>query len=280
MADNTYNIFSSNGKEYIIDENTTNRETSLTFIGHGMPDYGEDQNTNFLHLLENFSSDKEPENPISGQLWYKLDDLGNELFIYENKEKGWIKIPCIVSNDSDELHKTGDIKYDDVNHELYVYDETLESKWNKIGPDNRKEIIKSLIPTITKEDYKFRVVLSKRDYFYNDIAVSGNEGSTGNLNMIKMTALAKEYSSSTTTPRSCGWIYTFLVRSVKQISGAYNVSIIGEPNYELIGKTDNTYWNIEISEDESNIYVDLLNYDKLNSNDELDFSCYFDVIRI
>lgn len=308
MSNNTYNIYSTNGeKQFIVDENTTNTETSITLIGHGMPDYGEEQNTNFIHLLENFASNEEPKNPIIGQLWYKTDVEGNELYICvatnfvsdsadssindsiesglitPKPHKKWVKIPLITFNDKAK-HKSGDLKYDEREHTLYVYDGTKTvNGWNKIGPDNKVEHKTIFLPTTDKMDGKRRIILVKKDNFYDSLAISGNTSSTGNLNMIKMTVLAKEFSTSNEEQRSCGWIFTFMVRGIKSLrssTNAYKVSIVGKPNYELIGKTENTNWTVEIDEDDNNIYIDLLNYDKLESSSDVDFSCYFDIIRI
>lgn len=49
---------------------TDTTSTDLTFVGRGVANYGESQQTNFLRLLENFSSVNEPANPIIGQIWY------------------------------------------------------------------------------------------------------------------------------------------------------------------------------------------------------------------
>ena len=46
-----------------------NTSTSLTFVGRGLPSYGQYQQTNFLQLLENFASYTSPNAPVVGQLW-------------------------------------------------------------------------------------------------------------------------------------------------------------------------------------------------------------------
>ena len=49
-------------------ENTT--ATSLTLLGAGFPSYGEQQNENFVYLLENFANTAPPNFSIPGQLWF------------------------------------------------------------------------------------------------------------------------------------------------------------------------------------------------------------------
>lgn len=285
MMDNTYTIFSCGGKEYVVDENTTNMDTSLSLIGHGLPDYGEEQNTNFLHLLENFASKEEPRNPIVGQLWYMLSDTGNELRICVNADTNdsrWIKISTLF-NDESNNHKTGDMKYDTTTHSLYVFDENLNNGlggWNNIGPDNSKNKMK-MSSNFIIDGEKIYTQLSK-DIFKDDIDLNDN-GSVGNLNMIKMTIMVKECSKVIPLQsRSCGWIYTFLLRSIKNTSGTYTVNIVGTPSYELIGRSNNTDgWKITIDDSDKN-YININFVDEYNTNASsiIDASCYYDIIRM
>lgn len=303
MADNTYNIYNTDGtKTYIVDENTTNKETSVTLIGHGMPDYGEDQNTNFIHLLENFSSNDEPVNPVIGQLWYKKNNEGNELYIcvatnfvsdtadstvndaIENglitpkPPKKWVKIPFITFDDKAK-HKSGDLKYDELEHALYVYDDTKDyKKWNKIGPDVKTYAYQEMLQSTVEPNGP--CVRLKREDFCIDTDIFNTGTSTGTLAMVKMTVLAKECGNSELTTRSCGWIYTFMVRSIKRSSG-YSLSIIGNPSYELIARTNNTDWYINIEkpeEDSGDIRVELRDYD--GDVSKMNFSCYCEITRI
>jgi len=54
---------------------STNTTTDLTFVGRGVPNFGEVHQNNFLHLLENFASPiaNAPTKPVEGQLWYNTD---------------------------------------------------------------------------------------------------------------------------------------------------------------------------------------------------------------
>ena len=53
-------------------ENTT--ATSLTLLGAGFPSYGEQQNENFVYLLENFANVTPPNYSVPGQLWFNTSD--------------------------------------------------------------------------------------------------------------------------------------------------------------------------------------------------------------
>ena len=55
-------------------EGTVNTQTSLNLIGQNYKNYGQLIAENFVHILENFSRDTAPSNPLVGQLWYKPTD--------------------------------------------------------------------------------------------------------------------------------------------------------------------------------------------------------------
>ncbi len=84
--------------------------TSLTFNGAAALNYGERQQENLLHLLENFASDVAPANPTIGQQWY--DSTNDVLKTYT--VTGWstdINIEGGVISFKDPQHPTPDTKY-------------------------------------------------------------------------------------------------------------------------------------------------------------------------
>ena len=54
----------------ILDSNST----SLKLIGRNSSNFGDAQNENFLHLLQNFAGTTAPSSPLRGQLYYDTDD--------------------------------------------------------------------------------------------------------------------------------------------------------------------------------------------------------------
>jgi hypothetical protein len=88
-----YTIFKSNGTDdvFIPDASTgtgiNNVSTSLKLVGRGYANYGQAFAENFLHLLENFASPSQPNNPTEGQLWYQTEVGGdtnvNQLMIFD-----------------------------------------------------------------------------------------------------------------------------------------------------------------------------------------------------
>ena len=58
----------------IVDGTIDQTATDLTLIGKNSSNYGEFFNENLVHLLENFASTSQPNNPIAGQLWFDTSE--------------------------------------------------------------------------------------------------------------------------------------------------------------------------------------------------------------
>ena len=67
-----------------VEDGTIDSTTNLRFIGKNYAGYGEIQNENFLHLLENFASGSQPSRQISGQIWF--DTSNSKLKFYNGKK--------------------------------------------------------------------------------------------------------------------------------------------------------------------------------------------------
>jgi hypothetical protein len=95
-----------------INDGAKDNSTSLTLIGKNTTGYGIDLNNNFYKLLENFAHDSEPDNPISGQLWY--DKSANTLKVYGgNVTVGWKNIGTVTAQSTTPLNPViGDTWFD------------------------------------------------------------------------------------------------------------------------------------------------------------------------
>ena len=103
---------------------------SLALPGRNLSGYGAYQNTDLVHLLENFSNGTSPTAPLVGQLWW---DTAGYLKVYTGTTSGW-KTIGILFNDAAEPtigNIAGNQWWDSTNNQLKVWD---GSDWALIGP--------------------------------------------------------------------------------------------------------------------------------------------------
>jgi hypothetical protein len=74
-----YQIDRFNGTVFSVvpDQTVDTTSSDLKLIGRNYAGYGEVQNENFLHLLENFRNTTAPRKPVIGQLWF--DETNNKI---------------------------------------------------------------------------------------------------------------------------------------------------------------------------------------------------------
>jgi len=90
-----YTITKSNGTTLVtIQDGTVNTSsTSIGLIGKNFSGYGQIQDTNFVKLLENFSSDTPPPNPLQGQTWYHRSAATLKVCPYDGAPSGaWVAV--------------------------------------------------------------------------------------------------------------------------------------------------------------------------------------------
>lgn len=117
---------------------------SVTLIGKNYVGYGTIYNDNLVHLLENFSSDDPPTNPLDGQLWW--DKSGN-LKVYTGSVTGFKTISTIITTATEPANGiTGQSYWNSTTNQLFVYD---GSQWVLIGPLNEQGTTGLLTDTIT-----------------------------------------------------------------------------------------------------------------------------------
>jgi len=111
-------------------DNTTSTDTSLTFPGRNITNYGQIIAENFLNLLENFAGSISPNNPVEGQLWY--DSQENILKIFDNVS--WRAASSIQKSASEpnvDDSNIGELWVDTTNQQLRLY---TGNRWILIGP--------------------------------------------------------------------------------------------------------------------------------------------------
>jgi hypothetical protein len=126
-----YTIDKYNGTTIaVVEDGTIDTTLDIKLIGKNYAGYGEVQNENFVHLLENFAGANQPPRPISGQLWY--DTANKKLKFYDSTTARWKTTggaevsPTIPAGLS-----AGDFWYDSANKQVYISD---GSNFILVGP--------------------------------------------------------------------------------------------------------------------------------------------------
>lgn len=103
----------------IVDGTLDQLSTNLTLIGKNASSYGESINENFVRLLENFSSDIAPTNPICGQLWFDITE--SRLKVYDGTAFRLSGSTIVAPSMPSSIAK-GDIWIDSKNKQMYFND--------------------------------------------------------------------------------------------------------------------------------------------------------------
>ena len=143
----SYRINRSNGSILadLVDGSIDESSTDITLVGKSYTGYGEVFNENFVHMLENFSNIRPPQNPMIGQLWWNLS-IG-QLEAYNGES--WITIGKSFVQDSVPDHVKGDFWFNTRTDQLFINDGDDD---RLIGPVYTKEQGLSGFKTVTELD--------------------------------------------------------------------------------------------------------------------------------
>ena len=119
-----YSIDKYNGTTIaVVEDGTIDSTLDIKMIGKNYAGYGEVQNENFVHMLENFAGTSAPPRPISGQIWY--DAATRKIKFYDASTARWkIAGGAEVATSAPAGLAQGDFWYDSGNKQIYVYDGT------------------------------------------------------------------------------------------------------------------------------------------------------------
>jgi hypothetical protein len=113
-----------------LEDGALDTSTSIGLLGRNYTGYGEVQNENFLHLLENFSSPGSPVRPITGQTWY--DSSTNVLNVYNGQR--WERIGSATSSITAPTNPAlGSFWFKTPDNVMYIWN---GSSWSFIGPES------------------------------------------------------------------------------------------------------------------------------------------------
>ena len=119
----------------VVADQTINTQTDVTFVGKNYSGYGPLIAENFLHLLENFASPSQPNNPVQGQLWFDNTSGVSQLKVnIDGTSNGWqaagnVRKATAAPEISNSIQ--GDLWVDTVNQQLNLY---TGSQWLLVGP--------------------------------------------------------------------------------------------------------------------------------------------------
>lgn len=133
-----YIINKTNGEPLLtLNDGTLNTTTSVGLLGKNYVGYGETQNENFIHLLENFANASAPARPLEGQSWYNTSS--KTLSIYTGAT--WVPVNSAIVSESEPASLTGEnssaigngvIWFKTSTKQLFLYN---NGTWNLIGPN-------------------------------------------------------------------------------------------------------------------------------------------------
>lgn len=92
----------------VLDPKAVSSSTTLLLYGKSNEDYGARIQENMVHLLENFSSDREPYYAIDGQLWHKRDGATGRLYVFDVRKHTIIQNQAPNDNKANFLTVAGD----------------------------------------------------------------------------------------------------------------------------------------------------------------------------
>jgi hypothetical protein len=125
-----------------VQDGTINNTTDIRFVGRNFAGFGEIQNENLLHLMENFSGLNPPPRALSGQLWY--DNGLQKLKFYDGTK--WRATGGAETQPEEPTGLTeGDFWWDNSNDQLYAFNGV---NFVLIGPQNAGEGVTQLISAV------------------------------------------------------------------------------------------------------------------------------------
>ncbi len=130
-----------------VEDGTIDQSTTLKLVGKNYAGYGEIQNENFVHLMENFSSANSPANPLSGQIWF--DSAVRKLKFYDGS-KFRTTGGAEVSTTQPVGLTTGDFWWDSDNSQLYA--QNADGGFVLIGPQSIGDTVSAMVTAQVRDN--------------------------------------------------------------------------------------------------------------------------------
>jgi len=114
-----------------VEDGTVDDTTEIKLIGKNYAGYGEQQNENFLFLLENFSGTNAPTKALTGMLWY--DATSERIRVYDGTQYKTVSGAEVSANQPTGLSE-GDLWWNTTTNQLYA--KNANDEYNLIGPQS------------------------------------------------------------------------------------------------------------------------------------------------
>ena len=135
-----YQVDKFNGAFFVsVEDGTIDTTSDLRFVGKNYAGYGEVQNENFLHLLENFSNTTAPPKVVTGQIWF---DSANKKLKFYDGSRFKLAGGAEVSTTAPSGLSTGDFWWDSAAKQLYAWTGT---EFALIGPEASPDLGSSIV---------------------------------------------------------------------------------------------------------------------------------------
>ena len=142
-----YQVDRFNGTFFVsVADGTIDTTSDLRLVGKNYAGYGELQNENFLHLLENFSNTTPPPKAIVGQIWY---DSGNKKLKFYDGNKFRTAGGAEVGPTAPSGLQTGEFWFDTASEQLYAWN---GAEFVLIGPETPPDLGASAFSVVSVFD--------------------------------------------------------------------------------------------------------------------------------
>lgn len=142
-----YQVDKFNGTFLVsVDDGTIDTTTDIRFVGKNYAGYGEVQNENFLHLLENFANTTAPPKTITGQIWF---DSGTRKLRYYDGTKFKTASGAEVGPTAPSGLQQGEFWFDTSAEQIYVWTGT---EFILVGPEAAPDLGASAVVSQVVKD--------------------------------------------------------------------------------------------------------------------------------
>jgi hypothetical protein len=145
----SYKVDKFNGTFLVnVADGSIDTTTDLRLIGKNYAGYGEVQNENFLHLMENFANTSAPPKAIVGQIWYDSTATQKKLKFYDGSQ--W-KVAGGAASQSTAPSglTTGDFWFDTSTNQVSIWNGT---EFILVGPEQTPDLsATSIVPEVFKD---------------------------------------------------------------------------------------------------------------------------------